>query len=309
MQRYRAIDSHTGGEPTRVVFGESLGLMGRSMAEYRSDFGSRLDHLRSAFVCEPRGSDILVGALLVPGFRHRWGVVFFNNTGLLNMCGHGTIGVAETLRFLGEWGVGDHVLETPVGDVGVRINPDHSVEFANVPSYRSAAGVRLDFGEIEVTGDIAWGGNWFYLCADHGLEITLDNLGSLTEVSERIRRSLIERGITGADGGEIDHIELVSDQPGGSKNFVLCPGLAYDRSPCGTGTSAKLACLFADGKIQPGEVWRQESVTGSVFEGWVESVDGACIPHIRGRAYVTAELELLIDPDDPLRNGFTGVRL
>lgn len=310
MQRFRAIDSHTGGEPTRVVFGGDLGLLGSSMADYRLDFGSRLDHLRSAFVCEPRGSDILVGALLVPGFRHQWGVVFFNNTGLLNMCGHGTIGVAETLRFLGSWGIGEHILETPVGDVRVKINADSSVEFANVPSFRSVAGLELDLDGATVTGDIAWGGNWFYLCQDHGLEISLDNLGPLTALSEKIRQKLVAEGVTGSDGGEIDHIELVSPTVGGAKNFVLCPGLSYDRSPCGTGTSAKLACLYADGKVAPGEVWRQESVTGSVFEGWVEaSDDGQCIPHIRGRAYITAETELVIDPDDPLRYGFTGVRL
>jgi len=309
MQKFRAIDSHTGGEPTRVVFGESLGLVGNSMAEIRADFASRFDDLRSAFVCEPRGSDILVGALLVPGFKAKWGVVFFNNVGMLNMCGHGTIGIAETLLYMGEWGVGDHVLETPVGDVAVRINADRTVEFANVPSYVGARGVEVKLGDRVVTGDVAWGGNWFYLCDDHGMDIDLGNLNELTRVSEEIRRSLLSTGIRGSDGGEIDHIELVVKQDGGARNFVLCPGLAYDRSPCGTGTSAKLACLFENGKIQPGEVWRQESVTGSAFEGWVEVVDGECIPHIRGRAFVTAETELILDPDDPLRFGFTGVRL
>lgn len=309
MQRYRAIDSHTGGEPTRVVFGESLGLMGTSMAEIRADFAARFDDLRSAFVCEPRGSDILVGALLVPGVNREWGVVFFNNVGMLNMCGHGTIGVAETLRFLGHWGVGEYVLETPVGDVGVKVNDDYSVEFANVPSYRMATDVAVQISDREVKGDVAWGGNWFYLCDDHGLEIGLNNLAELTRVSEEIRRKLLADGVRGGNGGEIDHIELVVKQQGGAKNFVLCPGLAYDRSPCGTGTSAKLACLYEDGALKPGEVWRQESVTGSVFEGWVEVVDGQCVPHVRGRAFITAETELLLDGDDPLKFGFTGVRL
>ncbi|MFM9872371.1 MAG: proline racemase family protein [Fimbriimonadaceae bacterium] len=308
MQKFRAIDSHSGGEPTRVVFGESLGLIGNSMAEIRAEFAARFDDLRSAFVCEPRGSDILVGALLVPGFEHQWGVVFFNNVGMLNMCGHGTIGVAETLLFLGEWGVGDHVLETPVGDVGVRINADRTVEFANVPSFVGARSVEVRLSDRVVTGDVAWGGNWFYLCDDHGLSIDLGNLGELTRVSEDIRRFLLREGIRGSDGGEIDHVELVVKQEGGAKNFVLCPGLAYDRSPCGTGTSAKLACLYERDTIQPGEIWRQESVTGSVFEGWVEIIDGKCIPHIRGRAFITAETELILDPDDPLRFGFTGVQ-
>jgi 4-hydroxyproline epimerase len=301
MQRFRAIDSHTGGEPTRVVFGESLVLQGGSMAELRADFAERFDHLRSAVACEPRGSDILVGALLVPGFKHEWGVIFFNNVGTLNMCGHGTIGVAETLRFLGKWGAGEHLLETPVGDVGVRINADHSVEFANVPSYRKESAVRVDLSDRVVTGDVAWGGNWFYLCDDHGCEISMWNLNELMGLSEEIRRKL------GRD--EVDHIELVSPMEGGAKNFVLCPGLAYDRSPCGTGTSAKLACLYADGKLKPGQVWRQESITGSVFEGWVEIVNDQCVPHVRGRAFITMESELILDPDDPLRFGFTGVKL
>lgn len=301
MQRFRAIDSHTGGEPTRVVFGESLGLQGGSMAELRADFAERFDDLRSAFACEPRGSDILVGALLVPGFRHEWGVIFFNNVGMLNMCGHGTIGVAETLRSLGRWGVGDYSLETPVGEVGVRINTDHSVEFANVPSYREESAVRVDLSDRVVTGDVAWGGNWFYLCDDHGCEISMGNLPELMSLGEEIRRKL------GRD--EVDHIELVSPMEGGARNFVLCPGLAYDRSPCGTGTSAKLACLYADGKLEPGQVWRQESVTGSVFEGWVEIVDGQCVPHVRGRAFITMESDLILDPDDPLKYGFTGVKL
>lgn len=301
MQRFRAIDSHTGGEPTRVVFGDSLGLRGSTIADVRSDFADRFDELRSAFACEPRGSDILVGALLVPGFRHEWGVVFFNNVGMLNMCGHGTIGVAETLRFMGRWGVGDQVLETPVGDVGVRINEDFTVEFANVPSFRKDTGVKVQLDDRVVSGDVAWGGNWFFLCNDHGCEISMGNLNELMNVSVQIRRKL------GRD--DVDHIELVAPFEGGAKNFVLCPGLAYDRSPCGTGTSAKLACLYEDGKLQPGQIWRQESVTGSVFEGWVEIVDGDCVPHVRGRAFVTAETELILDPDDPLRFGFTGVQL
>ncbi len=292
-----------------MVFGESLGLRGNSIAEIRADFAARFDDLRSAFVCEPRGSDILVGALLVPGFEEQWGVVFFNNVGMLNMCGHGTIGVAETLLHMGEWEIGEHVLETSVGKVGVTINADRSVEFANVPSYVSVRGVELTLSDRKVTGDVAWGGNWFYLCDDHGMEIGLGNLDKLTQLGEEIRRKLLAEGIRGSNGGEIDHVELVVKQEIGAKNFVLCPGLAYDRSPCGTGTSAKLACLYEAGKIQPGEIWRQESVTGSVFEGWVEIINGQCVPHVRGRAFITAETELILDAEDPLRFGFTGVRL
>jgi 4-hydroxyproline epimerase len=300
LNRYQAIDSHTGGEPTRVVFGESLGLQGTSLEDKRQDFATRFDHLRSGFVCEPRGSDIIVGALLIPGTKHKWGVIFFNNVGMLNMCGHGTIGVAETLRHLGEWNPGDHTLETPVGDVNIRINPDHSVEFANVPSYRESTNVAVQFDGKTYTGDVAWGGNWFFLCQDHNLEISLSNLPELMRVTT---------GLAQVVDPKIDHIELVTPIPGGAMNFVLCPGLAYDRSPCGTGTSAKLACLLADGKINPGEIWRQESVTGSSFDGWVEIVNNQCIPHIRGRAHITAELTLIFDPLDPLKHGFTGAKI
>ena len=140
-------------------------------------------------------------------------------------------------------------------------------------SYRSAAHVPVEAPGIgRVHGDIAWGGNWFFLVGGHGLPLTLDRLEELTDYAWRVRQGLEAQGIRGADGREIDHIELIGppSAPGADcKNFVLCPGKAYDRSPCGTGTSAKLACLYADGKLKPGQVWRQESIVGSIFEGTV----------------------------------------
>jgi 4-hydroxyproline epimerase len=260
-------------------------------------------------VNEPRGSDALVGALLCEPLDETCvtGVLFFNNVAYLGMCGHGTIGVVATLAHLGRIEPGTHRIETPVGVVVAHLYDNGEVEIANVPSYRHLAGVTVlvpDFGPV--TGDVAWGGNWFFLVNDHGQQLTLDNLETLTDFTSRIREALARDGITGADGHEIDHVELFGpSEIGGvdSRNFVLCPGKAYDRSPCGTGTSAKLACLFADGKLREGEVWRQESIVGSIFEGTVAVVDGRVHPHIRGAAFITAESELILDPRDPFCMG------
>jgi 4-hydroxyproline epimerase len=309
VQRIHVIDSHTGGEPTRVVVGGGPELGTGSMAQRRSQLSEHHDAFRSAVVNEPRGSDVWVGAILCepvdPGCAA--GVVFFNNVGYLGMCGHGTIGVAVTLAHLGRIGPGRHRLETPVGVVAFEYSGGHTVEIENVPSYRHAAGVKVQVEGIGiVSGDVAWGGNWFFLVSEHGQELELDNVECLTDVTWRIRQALAQSGITGAGGEEIDHIELFGlprNPSAHSRNFVLCPGKAYDRSPCGTGTSAKLACLFADGKIKPGEVWRQESIVGSVFEGTVRVVNGKVVPRIRGSAYVIAEATLLLDAEDPFRMG------
>lgn len=305
----RVIDSHTGGEPTRVVIdgGPALGL--GSLAERRERFRTEFDAFRSAVVNEPRGSDVLVGALLCEPVDRSCvaGVIFFNNVGVLNMCGHGTIGAAVTLAYLGRIGLGKHRLETPVGVVGFELLDANRVRIENVPSYRLKKNVTVPVDGIgPVTGDVAWGGNWFFLVGEHGQELDLKYVEALTDYTWRIRQALPSNGITGANGMEIDHIELFGpprDPANHSRNFVLCPGKAYDRSPCGTGTSAKLACLFADGKIREGETWRQESILGSVFEGSVRVDDGKIIPQITGSAYITAEANLLLDPADPLRDG------
>jgi 4-hydroxyproline epimerase len=308
LERIHVIDSHTGGEPTRVVVAGGPDLGRGDLAQRRDRFRQEHDSFRSTVVNEPRGSDVIVGALLCepvdPGCVA--GVIFFNNVGVLGMCGHGTIGVAVTLAHMGRIQPGRHRLETPVGTVAFTYDGGHSVAIENVPSYRHAAGVRVPVGGDSIVGDIAWGGNWFFLVRNHAEELELANVARLTAFTARIRRSLTEHRITGAGGGEIDHIELYGpphDPAAHSRNFVLCPGGAYDRSPCGTGTSAKLACLYADGKIKEGEVWRQESIVGSIFEGAVRVVNGQVIPSIRGTAYVTAEATLLLDPDDPFRMG------
>jgi 4-hydroxyproline epimerase len=234
-------------------------------------------------------------------------VIFFNNVGAIGMCGHGTIGIAVTLAHLGRIGVGSHRLETPVGVVAFEYGGGSAVTVENVPSYRRAKDVAVAVDGVgTVVGDVAWGGNWFFLVGEHGQELDLANVGRLTDYTWRIRRALVRQGVTGADGQEIDHIELFGpprNASAHSRNFVLCPGGAYDRSPCGTGTSAKLACLAADGKLRPGEPWRQESIVGSVFEGSYRLDEGRVIPRITGTAHVTAEATLLLDPADPFRTG------
>jgi 4-hydroxyproline epimerase len=309
FQRIQVIDSHTGGEPTRVVVAGGPDLGRGSMAERRTRLRERFDGFRSAVVNEPRGSDVLVGALLcepvVPACAA--GVIFFNNVGVIGMCGHGSIGVAVTLAHLGRVGPGVHRLETPVGVVSFEYGGGAEAVIENVPSYRLRKNVAVDVDGVgRVTGDVAWGGNWFFLVADHGQELELKNVERLTDYTWRVRRALTSSGVTGENGQEIDHIELFGpprDPSAHSCNFVLCPGGAYDRSPCGTGTSAKMACLLADGKLKEGEVWRQESIVGSVFEGTVRRAGDRVISRIKGTAFIQAEATLLLDPNDPFRQG------
>jgi 4-hydroxyproline epimerase len=268
-------------------------------------FRREYDCFRSAVVNEPRGSDVVVGALLCqprdPSCAA--GVIYFNNVGYLGMCGHGTIGLVATLSFMGRIAPGEHRIETPVGTVSAILHDDGQVTVNNVASYRLSANVAVNvpgFGTLY--GDVAWGGNWFFLVREHSMEIALQKVEQLTDFTWAIRLALREQGITGANNQEIDHIEVFGPSRVrgiDSKNFVLCPGKAYDRSPCGTGTSAKLACLYADGKIREGQVWKQESVVGSVFEGSISVRDGKVYPSIKGAAFVNAEAELVLDPKDP----------
>lgn len=308
-QRIQVIDSHTAGEPTRVVIAGGPDLGGGSLAERRTRFRDHFDPFRSAVVNEPRGSDVVVGALLCEPTDPQCaaGVIFFNNVGYLGMCGHGTIGVAVTLAHLGRIKPGTHRLETPVGVVAFDYAGGNTVTIENVPCHRRAAAVAVPVaGFGPVTGDVAWGGNWFYLVGEHGQKMELERVAALTEFTCRIREALTRERITGAGGQEIDHIELFGpprDPTAHSRNFVLCPGKAYDRSPCGTGTSAKLACLFEDGKLKEGQVWRQESIIGSIFEGSVTVRDGKIVPRITGSAYIQAEATLLLDATDPFRMG------
>jgi 4-hydroxyproline epimerase len=309
IRKIHVIDSHTGGEPTRVVMSGGPDLGPGSLSQRLQRFRRDYDCLRSAIVNEPRGSDVLVGALLCEPLdsASTAAVIFFNNVGYLGMCGHGTIGLIATLAYMGRIGPGEHRIETPVGNVQAVLHHNGKVTVTNVPSYRFAANLTLQVpGFGTVRGDIAWGGNWFFLVQEHSMELTPGNVEALTNFTWAVRQALGAAGITGADGHEIDHIELFgpSRLPGvQSKNFVLCPGKAYDRSPCGTGTSAKLACLSADGKLREGEVWRQESIIGSVFEGSIAVRDGQVYPSITGSAFVNGEADLILDEHDPFCMG------
>ncbi|HEY1997032.1 4-hydroxyproline epimerase [Paraburkholderia sp.] len=310
MKTLNVIDSHTGGEPTRLVVSGGPELGSGTLAERLEVFRTRFDDWRAGIVTEPRGSDVVVGALLCEPDdpQAAAGVIFFNNVGYLGMCGHGTIGLMVSLAHMGRIGPGQHRIETPVGNVEATLNPDGSVSVRNVPSYRYRKAVRVDVpGYGSLTGDIAWGGNWFFLVADHGRTLEPAQIAPLTEFAGAIRDALIAQQITGADGALIDHIELFA--PGSregidSRSFVLCPGNAYDRSPCGTGTSAKVACLAADGKLAQGELWRQESIIGSVFEASYQRGDaGTVVPTITGHAHIMAEGRLCFDERDPFAWG------
>ncbi len=317
MQRIRVIDSHTGGEPTRIIVEGGPDLSSGSMSDRLIRFREQFDDIRCAVINEPRGSDVLIGGLLCEPDDPTCaaGVIFFNNAGYLNMCGHGTIGLMVTLGWLGRIGTGTHRIETPVGIVTATLHDGYRVSLQNLAAWRYRSAVQVDVpGYGTVTGDIAWGGNWFFLVSDHGQDLTLNRCSELSVFSWRIRESLEREGIRGADGGVIDHIELFGparNPQADSCNFVMCPGGAYDRSPCGTGTSAKLACLAADGKLQPGQTWRQESIVGSIFEGSFEPTTvtsagttySAVIPTIIGSAWITADATLLLDSSDPFRSG------
>src|SRR5215831_7323936 len=309
MRRVKIIDSHTAGEPTRVVIAGGPDLGNGPICDRLERFRNEFDEFRSAVVNEPRGNDAIVGALLCEPHDPscQAGVIFFNNVGYLKMCGHGTIGLMVTLAHLGKIGHGTCRLDTVAGVVEAQLNQHGSVSLRNVASYRRAKAVQVEVPGIgRVVGDIAWGGNWFYLVSDHGQTLSVDRIEELTEFTWRVRQALAANGITGDGGQEIDHIELYgppsSPEPD-SKNFVLCPGRAYDRSPCGTGTSAKLACLYADGKLKEGQTWRQESIVGSVFEGSIRVEDCKVYPSIKGTAFVNAEADLLLNPKDPLCMG------
>ncbi len=305
-------DSHTEGEPTRVVVSGGPELGDGPIADRLQRFRDHFDAFRSAIVCEPRGSEVIVGALLLKPVEKESAaaVIFFNDVGYLGMCGHGTIGVVTTLAHLGRIGPGEHQFETSVGPVQATLHRDGSVTVANVPSYRYRARVEVQVpGHGVFKGDIAWGGNWFFLVGSPPCELRVGNSRELVNGAAAIRGALHANGITGSEGTPIDHIEFFSaplDPRNSSRNFVLCPGASYDRSPCGTGTSAKMACLFADGTLLPGETWRQEGILGTVFEGSVrEAGEGRVNPSIRGRAWMTAESTLLFAASDPFRQGIT----
>jgi 4-hydroxyproline epimerase len=310
----RVIDSHTGGEPTRVVVAGTPDLGSGDMRARRDLLRKRFDWLRTSLVTEPRGAAWMVGAVLQEPVDPdcATGVIFFNNVGYLGMCGHGLIGVVAALSYLKRITIGPLRIETPVGDVLARLDETGAVAFENVPSYRQHKDVAVTLPELgTIIGDVAWGGNWFFL-GDLDPAWMSWPLERLTDLAGRVRAALSAEGVTGAEGADVDHIEF-SGPPSDaakadSRSFVLCPGGHYDRSPCGTGLSAKLACLAADGRLAPGESWRQESMIGSVFQARYRAGDqnGVIVPLISGQAFVNADLRMVIDPDDPFSLGMPG---
>ena len=321
MKRIPFLDSHTGGEPTRLITSLPFDLGTGSVADKLSTLKAHHDDLRRTVLLEPRGSDVLVGAYLVPPADPtcQFGVIYFNNVGYLGMCGHGTIGLIASLAYLGKVQPGVIRVETPVGVVEATLHRGSSsreaayrdpalypnrVSVQNIPAYRHLTHVPVTVDGKTIHGDVAYGGNWFFLCHDHGLEVNMQNLEALTEFSWRVREQFTANGITGANGAEVDHVELfAATDEADSKSFVLCPGKAYDRSPCGTGTSAKLACLYGDGKLQVGQVWKQQSVVGSIFEGSIQLHGDKIIPTITGEAWVMSEGMILVDERDPFGKG------
>ena len=307
--RVRVLDSHTEGEPTRVVLEGGPDLGTGPLAERVELIRRRFDSFRSGICCEPRGSEVVVGALLCPPTNPECatGVIFFNDVGYLGMCGHGTIGVIRSLAHLGRIQPGRHRIETPVGAVETELLSCGSVVVHNVLSYRYRAAVSVDVPGIgRLEGDIAWGGNWFFLVGNHPFELKMNRHAKLVAATHAIRKALADGGITGKDGALIDHIELFGppeDPKNASRNFVLCPGASFDRSPCGTGTSAKMACLYADGKLAEGEIWRQEGFLGTSFIGSIKPFGIGVLPTIRGRAWICGESTLIFDREDPFAGG------
>ncbi len=307
ISRIRVIDSHTEGEPTRVVISGGPDLGSGSLVERLNIFRDQYDDFRRLVILEPRGYDAMVGALLCQPTDPTCaaGVIYFNNAGYLGMCGHGSIGVAVTLYYLGKIDIGRHRLETPVGIIEFDLKSPNRVTIENVASYRHQKGISFDVPGVGlVTGDIAYGGNWFFLVNQPSLELDVKNVRALGDAAEKVKRRLVELKITGANGAEIDHIEFFGPAvapDGNSRNFVYCPGGEYDRSPCGTGTSAKVACLAADSKLKPGDIWIQESIIGSRFEASYRlNQKMQVIPRVTGHAYVCAESNLIKQPGDPL---------
>ena len=313
MKTISTIDSHTGGEPTRIIVDGGPDLPSGTIAEKSCAFASDYDYFRTSTISEPRGSEPMVGGLLCEPSDSTCaaGVLFFDDAGLLGMCGHAMMGFAVTLHFMGRIGAGVHRIETPVGIVSIELLAPNRVKLLNVASYRTQKDVEIELDDFGVvTGDIAWGGNWFFLTEDSPCDLELQYKDQLLTYTKAIRDKLISQNLTGDDGKFIDHIELHGDSVNHSaKSFVLCPGGTYDRSPCGTGTSAKLACLAADGKLQPGEKWFQESIVGSVFEASYQrsethrGIAKSVIPEIIGHAHVSGESRLILDPADPFCHG------
>jgi 4-hydroxyproline epimerase len=306
----KIVDSHTEGEPTRTIFDAGLDLGSGSLAEKAEVFEKNYRDFCGSVLKEPRGNDAYVGALVVDSEESDCaaGVIFFNTVQNLGMCGHGTIGLSATMAHMGLIKPGHHKFETPVGKVAINLKTPNRVSVTNIESYRLLKNVLIEIPSYgPLTGDVAWGGNWFFLVKESPIDIKLENLRELTDLSLQIRKALEIKGITGTQGAWIDHIELYGaseSTEANSRSFVLVPSGSYDRSPCGTGCSAKMACLAADGAWPAGKIWIQESVIGSTYAlVYEQGQNGRVIVTIEGTAFVTAQVTLIFESQDPFRLG------
>jgi 4-hydroxyproline epimerase len=305
LRMIRVVDSHTAGQPTRVIVDGSPDLGEGTLVERRDRFRRDFDRFRSAVVGEPRGYDALVGAILCKPSDPTCttAAIFFDSFGYHDMSGHGMIGLAVTLEYLGHISRGPVRVETPAGPVTIDLHEAGDISVQNVPSFRHRKGVVVSVdGAGKFGGDIAWGGAWYFLADDHREELNATRLDRLTEVTRSIRRALAREGITGPKGETIDNVALFGQphrRDARSKNFVLRAGRTYGRSPSGTAMSAKMACLYTDGLLPEGQNWRQESILGTIFDGSVSVENGQIIPTIRSTAHVTAESTLIVDERDP----------
>ncbi len=308
VTQLRVVDSHTVGEPTRIII-EGGPELGNGPIHLRAKlFREQFDHYRRAVLSEPRRLDVIVGGLLCsPSSRtYTAGIIFFDTVGYLDMCIHGTVGLVKTLAYLGRIAPGQHYIETPAGIVRTEFTEDGQVRVFNVPCYRYIKQIELNVpGRGRLFGDIAWGGNWFLLVEEHSLEINIRNIHSLLSISRSIKTTLQKSSIRGIGGAPIDYVALFGmSSTANSRSFVLCPGDAYDRSPCGTATCAKLACLAADNTFEPNMIWHQEGVTGSRFQASYEWGDSSSIlPTITSSGYVNGDSFVIIDPEDPFSWG------
>jgi 4-hydroxyproline epimerase len=307
-RQIHVVDSHTGGEPTRVVVSGGPDLGDGPLVRRAERLEREFAGFRSGLVGEPRGTEALVAAVLGPPETpsSRAGVVYFDRAGVLGMCGHGTIGLVATLAHEGRLAPGPATLDTPVGPVRTELHADGSVSVENVAAHRTVVdrSVRLD-AETTVVGDVVWGGNWFFVVDPSPIPLVAARIPELLAFTRRVRDALARDGIRGEDGAPISHVFLNAPGTSGAsgRDFVLCPSDTYDRSPCGTGTSALLAVLQARGKLGAGEPWVEESITGSRFVATF-AMDGTRVrPTIRGSAFVTGVTDLEFDDADPFREG------
>ena len=323
-----AVDSHTEGEPTRVVTGGVPFVPGKTMPEKKQWLAENRDDLRKSLMWEPRGHKDMLGALITPPVSKDadFGVIFMDGDGYLDMCGHGSVGVVTVVLETGMVPMKDSgeqtvVMDTPAGLITARAIMEHgkakSVSFQNVPSfYYSSLTVKVPgLGEIPV--DISYGGNYFALVNVNRLNMPLEveNIKDLTEIGLTIRdlvnqqAEIIHPG-TGAKGSvDLTEIYDESSAPAVTKNIVIFGAGQVDRSPCGTGTCAKMAVLNKKNKLSPNEIYRHKSIIGTEFQGKIleETTVGdykAIIPEITARAYITGIQQFVMDADDPFKYGF-----